>query len=362
MKTDLLVIGSGPAGLMSAIEAAENNVRVTIIEESHQIGGQLRQQTQYLFPLPFGMKSMRGFQIANQLVQKAAFNENINVYTNHTVIGLYKDGRVGLNNGKEIISCEAEKIVIATGADIQGVLFPGWTMPGVMTIGASQIMVNRERIKPGNSAFIVGSSDFAIEVALQLDQVGVKVLGIIEKDTKFHYRKQENADEVKEKGIPLLNNSFIEQAKGNGQVEKVIIDQKGSKEEYEVDLLCVDGGLNPIIELCQLYNCSFAFNEKLGGWIPSYNTNFESSTDDVFIAGNTGGLTCQGAVMATGKIAGLGVAESLGKISGQEADLIRSTYWSELSRVEHAFDPMVHEARNHHVQNYQASRIKVYET
>lgn len=82
----------------------------------------------------------------------------------------------------------------------------------------------------------------------------------------------------------------------------------------------------------------------------------------MFIAGNTGGLTCQGAVMATGKIAGLGVAESLGKISGQEADLIRSTYWSELSRVEHAFDPMVHEARNHHVQNYQASRIKVYET
>lgn len=362
MKTELLVVGGGPAGLIAAIEAAEKNVIVTIIEESHQLGGQLRQQTQYLDSLPEGMPRMRGVQLSEELVQKVTSNENIDVYTNHAVIGLYEDGRVGLNNGKEILSCQADKVIVATGADIQAVFFPGWTLPGVMTIGACQIMVNRERIKPGNSTFIVGSSDFALEVALQLGEVGIEVLGIIEKDTKFKYRNQDLANQVREKGIPLLNNTMIEQAQGNGQVERVLLDQSGRKEEYEVDFVCVDGGLNPIVELCQLYDCSFRFNEALGGWIPSYQPNFQTSMDDVFVAGNAAGLTCQGAVLITGKLAGLCVAESLGKISPQEADLIRNQYWSELSKVEQTFDPLVHEARIHHVQNESQAQVKVYES
>ncbi|WP_404328377.1 NAD(P)/FAD-dependent oxidoreductase [Mesobacillus maritimus] len=362
MKTELLVVGGGPAGLMAAIEAAENDVVVTIVEESHHLGGQLRQQTQFLDTLPEGLPRMRGVQLAKELVQKVTNNENIHVYTNHAVIGIYEDGRVGLNNGREILSCQADKVVVATGADIQAVFFSGWTLPGVMTIGASQIMVNRERIKPGNASLMVGSSDFSLEVALQLQEVGIEILGIVEKETKFQYRNEDLANLVRAKGIPLLNNSFVEQAKGNGQVEKVLLNQDGKIEEYEVDLVCVDGGLNPIVELCQLYDCSFTFNEKLGGWIPSYQPNFQSSADDVFVAGNAAGITCQGAVLITGKLAGLSVAESLGKVSPQEADLIRSHYWSALSKVEQTFDPLVHEARIQHVRTENQVQVKVYES
>ncbi|SDZ80207.1 sarcosine oxidase subunit alpha [Thalassobacillus cyri] len=359
MNIDLLVVGGGPAGLMAALEAAEYGVNVAIVEESSRLGGQLRQQTQYLSPLPSGIGEIRGFELANELVEAVTFNKHIVTYTNHTVIGLYEDGSVGINNGKEIIRCETKKISVATGADIQGVLFPGWTLPGVLTVGAAQILVNRERVKPGNEAFIVGSSDFSIEVALQLYDVGINVLGIVETETSLHDRKQENLYRLKEKNIPILENSYIEQAKGRGQVEKVILNQNGNKEEYDVDLICVDGGLNPVIELCQLYNCSFAFNEILGGWLPTYQANFETSTDGVFIAGNTAGITNQGAVMVTGKLAGLGAAESLGNVPEQAADVWRNNYWSELAKLENY---QVNEARTCHIQNFETSKTKVYET
>src|SRR5699024_9405137 len=109
----------------------------------------------------------------------------IQLLLNHTLIGRYKDGNFGVSDGKNVFAVQAKKVIFATGAAEKPLVFPKWTLPGIMTAGAAQIFINREMVKPGHEMLMVGSGDFALEVCFQLHEAGVKVKGIIEKNSKI---------------------------------------------------------------------------------------------------------------------------------------------------------------------------------
>lgn len=156
-------------------------------------------------------------------------------------------------------------MIVTTGAAERAVPFLKWTLPGVMTIGAAQTLVNRDFVVPGKKAVIFGSSDFALDVAIQLKQVGVEIEGIIEKSTKLTARDTDKINLIKQASIPIYLNSFIKEVGGNGQVEEVYVQQDQEVKTFHVDLVCVDGGRKPITEVFYQLDCSFSYQEKLGG-------------------------------------------------------------------------------------------------
>src|SRR5699024_10423376 len=163
MEPEVLILGGGPAGLHAAYVAASNGAKTVVVDESFSLGGQLRSQRQSFDNLPKQFERQSGTRLAQQLIE-SVLSLNVTILLKHTMIGIYKDGRVGVSNGSSTIPITAKKIIVTTGAAEEASVFPGWTMPGVMTVGAAQILMNREHVLPGKNAFILGSNTFSLEV------------------------------------------------------------------------------------------------------------------------------------------------------------------------------------------------------
>lgn len=344
MKTDLLIIGSGPAGLTAAIEATKYGCDAIIVDEAFSLGGQLKQQTQFLNDLPKGMESQRGTTLAKQFIAKLD-RSKVKTLLSHTMVGKYANGNVGVTDGKNTFPIEAKQIIIATGAAEKAKVFPGWTRPGVMTVGAAQILLNREHVRPGKNAFIIGSNRFSLQVALQLMDCGVNVKGIVEEKSQLINQDEELIEELERRDTPIFYNSFIVNTLGKGSVNQVVIEHQGKEETYDVDLVCIGNGLSPIIEPFEMMDCELTFQKELGGWLPAYNEFFRTSNKSVHVAGNAAGVTSMGAIILTGKIAAINALRVLNKITDDLADSIIHSLWQELYELEIALKENVFYAR-----------------
>lgn len=339
METDVLIIGGGAAGLAAAYELASRGVEVAVVDEGRSLGGQFKQQTQMLKDL-----GMRGFEYITKLIHDLT-ELKVKFFLNHTFIGTYEDQTIGLSNGEEIFPVKAKRIILAVGAAEKPLAFPGWTFPGVITLGAAQIMINRERVLPGKRAVILGSSDFAFELASQLQDVGVEVKGIYERKDRLQLKEASLAKE-----IPFYIGVEVEHVRGHGEAEGIDFIQGEKKFSVETDFICVDGGRMPIIESFEILDCQIAFQEELGGWLPVYDSRFETSVDSIYVAGNSAGITTQGGVVATGIIAGISVAESLSVLSTEEAESLRKARWNDLKKIETKWDEAIFQGRVSHIE------------
>ena len=351
METDVMIIGGGPAGLAAAYEVAVRRYKVMIVDEGWALGGQLRQQTQVIDPLPPPFFGQRGFQLAGALVERLK-GFPVEYLLNHEFIGLYADGNIGVSNGEKILKIDPQSVIVATGAAEGAIPFPGWTLPGVMTIGAAQILINRERVYPGRTALVVGSSDMALEVSRQMHDVGIKVLGLVESTGQILAQDKRIISSFQETGIPLLLNTVVASATGRGQVEKVLLStgqDQNLEQAYELDLVCIDGGRHPVLEAFAILNCDFRYQAALGGWLPAYGRDFQATAPGVFVAGQAAGSTCQAGVLLTGALAGIGTVDYLERAATVERESSQQFYWAELERIESAYVPAVWRARKVHL-------------
>jgi sarcosine oxidase subunit alpha len=351
MITDALVVGGGPAGLASAYEVASRGYKVTIVDEARELGGQLRAQTQLIDPMPAALSGLRGFQLANRLIQRLQ-SLSVEYLLAHEAIGVCADGSVGISHQENVEKIIAKSVVVATGAAESAFPFPGWTLPGVMTIGAAQMLINRERVYPGRTTLVIGSSDMALRIAQQMSEVGIRVLVVAEAAGRATAGEDRTIADFDRTGIPLLLNTNIVSASGRGKVEEVHLWESADKNrehKYQVDFLCLDGGRHPILEALAVLNCQLTYRQGLGGWVPCYSTDFESSVPGTFVAGQAAGVTGHAGIYLTGAIAGVSVVDYLEKQASPERRDIKQAYWKELESIEAVRWPEVWQARQAHI-------------
>jgi NADPH-dependent 2,4-dienoyl-CoA reductase/sulfur reductase-like enzyme len=187
---DFVIIGSGPAGLNAAIIAANLGVQVTIIDENTQIGGQIFRQTapEISRKKHLDKQSEDTFEKLNQSI----IHNNIKIYSSSTVWGIFEKEESQAQNNSEINSkiiatdnreiplIEARNLLIASGAYEMPVIFPGWTIPGVITLGSMQILLKSQGVIPEGRIIIAGTGPFLYLSASQLIENGANVIGIVE--------------------------------------------------------------------------------------------------------------------------------------------------------------------------------------
>ncbi len=326
MVTDILVVGAGPAGLGAAIEAARAGAHVLIVDENNAAGGQLYKQIHKFFGSGAHYAGCRGFQIADMLL-KEAMELDVTIWLNSRALGLLDSGAVAVQKEGHIVDVSAKKIILATGAKENGLVFEGWTLPGVVTAGCAQTFSNVHRELLGKNIVIIGSGNVGLIVGYQLMQAGARIQALVEIQPQIS-GYQVHANKLRRAQVPIFLSHTVTRAMGDGCVQAVEIARvdeayqpiSGTERRFDADTVLIATGLSPRAEIASMFRCQMTYEGKLGGLLPLHNRFLESSTQGVYICGDLSGVEEASTALDEGRLAGLHAAMSAGFLHDDTAE------------------------------------------
>ena len=338
IETDVLVIGGGPAGLNAAIESASHGLKVVMLDRNALLGGQLNKQTHKFFGSEKAKAGTRGFVIAQELEEKLAQYDTIDIEKETTALGYFKDGTVMAESRGRVLSYRAKATIIATGASERTLIFPGNDLPGIYGAGAVQTLMNIDGIMPGQTAVMVGGGNIGLIVSYQLLQAGVNVAAVVEAAPNFG-GYQVHANKLRRAGVPILTGHTVKYAFGGDSLEGVVITAldehfspvPGTEQTIKADILCMAVGLSPMTEMFFQAGCDMKFIPQLGGYVPRIDEYHRTSVPGLYAAGDAGGVEEATSAQLTGRIAALCAAKDLGAAGDFERQF--AEYQSQLSEL-----------------------------
>jgi len=319
-NTDILVAGGGPAGLCAAINAAKAGAHVTLVERSENLGGQLVKQTHMFFGSQKQHASVRGIDICGILMEELnKYADKIRIMTDATVIGIYEDGMITIEQNNRYEKLKPSAIIAATGASEKFLAFPNNDLPGIYGAGAVQTLMNVHGVAPGQNVVMVGAGNIGLIVSYQLLQAGIKVKAIIDASPKIGGYLV-HASKIRRMGVPIYTSHTVIRAHGKESLENVTIGHldenwqliEGSEKLIDADVLCISVGLSPLAELLWQAGCTMKYVAELGGHVPDRDINHRTSVSNIYVAGDVAGVEEASSAMVSGRLAGLCAAKSLG--------------------------------------------------
>jgi NADPH-dependent 2,4-dienoyl-CoA reductase/sulfur reductase-like enzyme/Pyruvate/2-oxoacid:ferredoxin oxidoreductase delta subunit len=257
VRTPVLVLGGGPAGLSAAIELGRVGVEVLVIDDKPELGGKLTLQTHGFFgSVADCWAGTRGVDIGHLLAGDVAALANVTVWTEATAIGVFWDGKVGVATPGGYRLVTPEHILVATGAREKALSFPGSDLPGVYGAGAFQTLVNRDLVRAAERLFILGGGNVGLIGGYHALQAGIDVVGLVEALPECGGYKV-HADKLRRLGVPIWTSHTVIKASGRETLERVTIariDERfravpGTERTYAADTLLIAVGLAPVNEL-----------------------------------------------------------------------------------------------------------------
>lgn len=221
LRTTVVIVGAGPAGLAVREEFNKYGVDNIVIDNNDRTGGQFTMQTHqfFFFEKEKRFGGMRGFDIAKTLA-----GENTDgIYLNSTVWDLLEGKRVAVKNiqTEEIFFVDADYLVVATGAVPFMAAFENDDLPGVYTAAVVQKMMNSELTLLGKNVLTIGAGNIGYLTSYQLMQAGANVKAILEampKEGGFPVQ----ANRVRRLAIPILTSHMLLKAIPNKERNGIV--------------------------------------------------------------------------------------------------------------------------------------------
>lgn len=294
MKTEIAIIGGGPAGLAAAVAAREAGVKdILIIERDNELGGILNQCIHNGFGLHTFKEELTGPEYAGRYIEKVKEMEI--PYLLHTiVVDVSRDKVVTVMNKEQgLFQIEAKAVILAMGCRerSRGALnIPGYRPAGIYSAGTAQRLVNMEGFMPGREVVILGSGDIGLIMARRMTLEGAKVKVVSELMPYSGGLKRNIVQCLDDYGIPLKLSHTVVDIKGKERLEGITlaeVDQKGksisgTEEFYSCDTLLLSVGLIPENEISG--GMGVEMNPVTSG--PKVNESLETNIEGVFACGN----------------------------------------------------------------------------
>lgn len=349
-RYDLVVVGAGPAGLSAAAAAAETGLSVLLADENPAPGGQIYRSVT-TSPVKgraiLGDDYWHGLTLAERFERsRATYARGCTVWSVAAEAG--EEVSLGLSLGGRARLIEAGEVILATGAQERPFPIPGWTMPGVMTVGAAQIALKSSGLVPARRTVLAGCGPLLYLLGGQLLAAGANIVAVLDTTPRANWRAAAGAlpsfllSPYLAKGLKLMATArrklrFVGgvtalAAEGEGALAAVRFTRGGRDETIDCELLLLHQGVIPGVNLSNAVGCVQDFDTVQHAWVPRVDAWFASSVPRVAVAGDGAGIGGAESAAFRGEIAALGAAARLQALDVSERDRRAAPLRSDLAR------------------------------
>lgn len=336
---DLVIVGAGPAGLAAAVTARQAGLSVLVLDEQRAPGGQIYRSIESAEARPAGWMELLGADYAKGRAIVERFRASGAHYRPESaVFDIGADGGLGVLEAGAARWLKARRILIATGAMERPVAVPGWTLPGVMGVGAAQTLLKASAMVPGVRTVIVGSGPLVYLAARQLLAAGADLVALLDTTPRGNYwrtaplvaRAMLAGPELR-KGLAWRREVRARvgqfrtavadlRIEGADAAEAVSFTAAGRPERIACDLVLLHEGVVPNTQLAMAAGVAHDYDTVQACWTPRVDSSGRTSLGHVLIAGD--GVRIRGADLAgdAGTLAALAVAADLGVLDHREAE------------------------------------------
>lgn len=339
----IVIVGAGPAGTRAAQVLVGAGLRPIVIDEAPDNGGRIYQRQPNGFHRT--AQTLYGFEATKARAIHDSFDSlrrSID-FRPQTLAWNLRPGTIDTICDGNARAIPFTQTILCTGAMDRVIPLPGWTLPGVFTLGGSQISLKAQGCAIGARVAFLGTGPLLYLVAYQYARAGAHVAAVLD-TTPFATKAAQALGLVRggatfakglyyigwlrARGIPIFEGVTPLAIGGDSQVEKLSWrDARGTAHEAAVDAVALGFGLKPEAQLADLAGVPFDFDPVQHNWVPRKEQSGQTSVDGVFLAGDGSGIRgadlaeAAGARAAWAVLAARGVAVDAYAVASLDAQL-----------------------------------------
>lgn len=350
----VVIVGAGPAGIGAADVLVNAGIRPILLDEGRTPGGQGYRKSDPALGLDLGYAQIADYKAIHATFARLAGRID---YRPETLAWSVDGGNVftALRGEVERDALPFDRLILATGATDRIAPVPGWTLPGVYSLGAAQVLLKDQGCAIGDEVVFYGSSPLLYLAAWQYIEAGAGKVTILD-TTPFRAKIAASgriaaAPAVLRQGLMLMARLRMRGVRmrhgvadlhihGDETVARITYRWNGRQQSQACDAVAIGHGLRSETQLAELAGCSFRFSDIFDQWQVETDRDGRGA-NGVYLAGD--GTRIGGAIAAelSGRIAAHACLSDLGlgADDGEVAALRqrRDAYWSAQDGLARAF-------------------------
>ncbi|MDB5891378.1 MAG: FAD/NAD(P)-binding oxidoreductase [Polaromonas sp.] len=335
-SVDIAIIGAGPAGMAAAVTARKHSASVVVLDEQLAVGGQIyrgitdapKQRLDILGPdYSAGADIARGFAASGARHISGAAVWQV---TAERLVHYLQDGQVK--------SLQAKAVLLCTGALERPFPIPGWTLPGVLTAGAAQIMLKSAGMAPTKPVVLAGCGPLLYLLGWQYVRAGVPIAAIVDTTDGSDYRRAIRyaggalagwrylkkglalMATLKKAGVPFFKGATDLHVLGSGEASGLGFSSGGAKHNVDSPLVLLHQGVVPNTQFSWSVRAKHEWDSAQLCWTPVTDAWGALDVPGIFVAGDGGGIGGARVAALQGEVAGLAAAAYCGKLDNVKRD------------------------------------------
>lgn len=353
---ELAVIGAGPAGMAAAMTAHEAGLKVTVFDAEHSSGGQIYRNVDNS-PLA-DIQAMGGDYTDGAAMVHAFQASDIRHIVGADVWNMTPEGEIGILSQGQASFVQADRIIIATGAQERPTPYEGWTLPGAMTVGAGQVLIKSSGVVPADGVVLAGLGPLLLLVAWQYQRLGVKVRAVLDmtpignfvRAARFLPRAMMAGDyiakgwrllsDLKRAGVPIHRRVTGIRVIGADRVEAIEFMVGGLTKRIDSSVVMTHFGLVPETNLTRALRLAHHWDDAQQCWRPTIDEWGQTDQPRIQVAGDGRGIFGAKSAFWSGQLAALEATRAVSKLNQAERDA-KAAPIRDKQRVDHRIRPFL---------------------